>query len=142
MEQRVDGIVCSGRARPDRHRKQHDIGAGEACHGETAEKLPPCVLARVEGFRREFRGLEPDPAERIDERRRAWRRFLEYDGCPASGKIGSRRGNARYVNERFLDFAHAAAARHVLDGKRYGLMSATRPEGSAHRGGEGSGRPF
>jgi hypothetical protein len=63
-------------------------------------------------------------------------RIMEYT---AEHCLRSRRRITRNEGKRFLDFAHAAAARHVLDGKRYRLVRATRSNGCADCGGGWSG---
>ena len=134
MKQGVNGIAGVRRTGPHRHRKQHDVGGGETGHGQTAQKLPPGVLPAIEGFGSEFSRLEANPAKRIDKRRGSPLCFLEDHSRPASGKIGPRRGYAGDLKQRFLNLAHTAAARHVLDGERYRLVPAHRSNGCADCG--------
>ena len=111
------------RASPDRNGKQHDVHGREAGNGKAGQQAAPAILRGAGRLGREFRGVESDCGKGIDQLRRVRRLpIAEYDGGALRRQVRPGGNHARNSGKRSLDLTHAAAANHVFDGERHGLL--------------------
>ena len=107
------------RARPDRHRQQHDVGGGKAGDADALGAKPDRrAFADASLSSASSAALKPARSSASTRSALLTPAALVHRGNALGGEVGARATRRPERRRALLDLAHAAAAMHVLDRQR------------------------